>query len=301
MSPNDAAIAVDGLCKSFAGKPAVSGVSLAVRFGEIFGFLGPNGSGKTTTMRMLCGLLLPDAGSGRCLGFDIVRQAAAIKQRIGYMSQRFSLYDDLTVRENLQFVCRIYGLDNGEANIEQALVEHGLEPYAGIQAGMLSGGWKQRLALAAALLHEPELLILDEPTSGIDPEARRSFWHIVRQLAARGLPILVSTHYLDEVEQYCDRMAYILGGRLLVQGSLDEVLRASGLTTLRVTPPTPELAVDIAGLPGVAQVMETSEALFVSGEDGALLSASLGSLTGIEAQQVRPRLEDVFMHLAGRG
>jgi ABC-2 type transport system ATP-binding protein len=227
---NDIVIDVEGLKKSFKGKPAVKGVSLKVRRGDIFGFLGPNGSGKTTTIRMICGLLTPDAGQGRCLGYDLRKESARIKQNVGYMTQRFSLYEDLTVRENLDFVARMYGLPGRKRAVDEALERLGLKDRQGQLAGTLSGGWKQRLALAACLIHRPGLLLLDEPTAGVDPKARRDFWDQIHELAAEGVTTLASTHYMDEAE-HCNKLAYIAAGELLTEGGPEEIVAGSGLVT----------------------------------------------------------------------
>ena len=227
-------IAIKNLSKSFRGKPAVNGISLEVRKGEIFGFLGPNGSGKTTTIRMICGLLIPDGGEGNCLGFDILTQSYQIKKEVGYMPQRFSLYEDLSIYENLDFIARIYGMSHVKQRVEQSLKDLGLYHRREQLAGTLSGGWKQRLALAAALLHEPKLLLLDEPTAGVDPRARRDFWDHIHSLSEAGITTLVSTHYMDEAER-CHRLAYIVDGDLLVTGTADEIIAASNLVTWEVT------------------------------------------------------------------
>ena len=229
---NDAPLVIDvrGINKRFGTKHVVKDLALQVRQGEIFGFLGPNGSGKTTTIRMLCGLLQPDEGEGRCLGLDIRTQARQIKRRVGYMTQRFGLYDDLSIAENLDFVARAYGMADRRALVQRTLDRLGLATRRTQLAGTLSGGWKQRLALAACMLHQPELLLLDEPTAGVDPSARRDFWQQIHALAADGLTVLVSTHYMDEAER-CHRLAYISYGRLLATGSADEVVRQSGLNT----------------------------------------------------------------------
>jgi ABC-2 type transport system ATP-binding protein len=225
------AIDVSGLHKSFNGVAAVINVALQVKRGEIFGFLGPNGSGKTTTLRMLCGLLTPDSGRGHCLGYDILSAADQIKKQVGYMTQRFSLYEDLTIYENLNFVARIYQIKNREIRIRETLDALGLQARAKQLAGALSGGWKQRLALAAALLHDPQLLLLDEPTAGVDPKARRDFWNQIQQLATQGITTLVSTHYMDEAER-CHRLAYIAHGHLLMQGTAQTIIADSGLNNL---------------------------------------------------------------------
>ncbi len=206
------AIEAEGLTKSFAGRKVVDNLTMRVERGRIHGFLGPNGSGKTTTIRMLCGLLTPNSGRGSCLGYDIRTQQNEIKRRVGYMTQRFSLYGDLSIRENLEFVARIYGLAHPVQAAREAIVRLGLEKRAEQLAGELSGGWKQRLALAACILPGPALLLLDEPTAGVDPKARRDFWDEIHSLAAQGLTVLVSTHYMDEAER-CHEIAYIADGR----------------------------------------------------------------------------------------
>ena len=213
-------IEVEGLTKSFNGRTVVKGLTMQVRKGLIYGFLGPNGCGKTTTIRMLCGLLTPDSGRGTCLGYDILTQSAAIKRHVGYMTQRFSLYADLSIRENLEFVARVYGLAKPRAAARAAIERLGLGNRADQLAGELSGGWKQRLALGACILPSPQLLLLDEPTAGVDPKARRDFWDEIHALAHEGLTVLVSTHYMDEAER-CHEIAYIAYGELLAQGTVD--------------------------------------------------------------------------------
>ena len=225
------AIDVRGLCKRYGGRAVVDQVDLQVQRGRICGFLGPNGSGKTTTIRMLCGLLTPDAGSGTCLGLDLRAQAAAIKRQVGYMTQKFGLYDDLSIRENLDFVARLFELRNRRVEVDAALARLGLEARQRQLAGTLSGGWKQRLALAACLLHHPQLLLLDEPTAGVDPKARREFWDQIHQLAAEGITVLVSTHYMDEALR-CDQLCYIAYGRVLAQGTAAQIIAAAGASDL---------------------------------------------------------------------
>jgi ABC-2 type transport system ATP-binding protein len=237
VSEPDFAIDVRGLTKRFGGRTVVDDVAIRVQRGEICGFLGPNGSGKTTTIRMLCGLLEPDAGEGHCLGLDIRRDARRIKRRVGYMTQRFGLYEDLSIQENLDFVARAYGMPTGRAGA-RCLGRLGLEARRRQLAGTLSGGWKQRLALAACMLHEPELLLLDEPTAGVDPKARRDFWQQIHALAASGLTVLVSTHYMDEAER-CHRLAYISYGKLLATGTAEDVIAARGAADLGTARPAP--------------------------------------------------------------
>ena len=228
------AIEVRGLSKSFGGREVVHDLSMQVKRGSIYGFLGPNGSGKTTTIRMLCGLLTPDSGEGFCLGYDIRRDADKIKRQVGYMTQRFSLYQDLSVRENLEFVARLYGLSDARGAARDMIERIGLKGREEQLAGELSGGWKQRLALGACTLPNPQLLLLDEPTAGVDPKARRDFWNEIHALAAEGLTVLVSTHYMDEAER-CHEIAYIAYGHLLAHGTVDEVIAKSALSTYTVT------------------------------------------------------------------
>src|SRR6266849_4852336 len=262
------AIDVTGLCKSFEGKRVVDDFGIQVPRGTIYGFLGPNGSGKTTTIRMLCGLLTPDSGTGTCLGFDLRKEQAAIKRRVGYMTQRFSLYEELSIEENLNFIARVYAVPQRRQAVAESLEDLGLSQRSGQLAGTLSGGWKQRLALAACLIHRPELLLLDEPTAGGDPKARREFWDQIHDLAARGLTVLVSTHYMDEAER-CHRLGYIAYGRLLAQGTAEEIVRRSGLTTWEVAGAgVAALANELRKRPGIDMVVPFSTALHVSGIDG---------------------------------
>ncbi|MBB2485003.1 ABC transporter ATP-binding protein [Mitsuaria sp. WAJ17] len=299
---SSAAIDVRGLSKSFGGRRVVDQVDIRVERGRICGFLGPNGSGKTTTIRMLCGLLHPDAGEGQCLGLDIRRDSALIKRRVGYMTQRFGLYEDLTIEENLDFVARAYGIDRRQDRVRDALVSLGLEGRRRQLAGPLSGGWKQRLALAACMLHEPELLLLDEPTAGVDPKARRDFWAQIHRLADQGLTVLVSTHYMDEAER-CHQLAYISYGRLLATGTASEVIEQSGLLTWSVEGPA---------LRAVHEALAGSEpwlcapfgtVLHVSAPRGADLPQWLDQHLpdhGCEVQPIPTGLEDVFIALTDR-
>ncbi len=293
------AIDVRGMTKRFGELTAVNHVDLQVRSGEICGFLGPNGSGKTTFLRMLCGLLRPDGGQGTCLGFDIRTQSPEIKRRVGYMTQRFSFYEDLSIEENLDFVARLYGVPRRREAVARSLETLGLTARRLQLAGELSGGWKQRLALAACMIHDPELLLLDEPTAGVDPKARRDFWEEIHRLAARGLTVLITTHYMDEAER-CHRLAYLAYGNLLTRGTVDEVIRSAGLTTWEVTGPELwELAEKLRGLPGIEQVVAFGNTLHVSGRDPARLRASLNPwMTGAHRwQPVESGLEDVFIGL----
>ena len=295
----DFVIDVQGITKRFGHRTVVNNIPMQVRRGEIYGFLGPNGSGKTTFLRMLCGLLRPDGGSGRCLGFDIRSESGEIKKNIGYMTQRFSFYEDLTIEENLDFIARIYGVPERKTAMEKSLEQLGMTARRSQLAGTLSGGWKQRLALSACLIHGPQLLLLDEPTAGVDPKARRDFWEEIHQLAAGGLTVLITTHYMDEAER-CHRLAYIAYGNLLARGSVAEVVKAAGLTTWEITgPDLPELAAKIRGKPGVEQIVAFGTTLHVSGRDAARLRESVSPwMTGTYRwQQSQSGLEDVFISL----
>ncbi len=300
---SDVAIDVRGLTKSFGAKKVVDNLTLRVERGHIQGFLGPNGSGKTTTIRMLCGLLTPDAGEGRCLGYDIRRQQDEIKRYVGYMTQGFSLYRDLTIRENLEFVARIYGLEAPEDAAQDALERLGLVARADQLAGELSGGWKQRLALGACILPGPSLLLLDEPTAGVDPKARRDFWDEIHHLATQGLTVLVSTHYMDEAER-CHEIAYIANGRLLVSGAIPEIIAGAGLSTWVVTGEGLDaLADELKVQPGVDMVARFGAALHVGGRDVAAMEGIARRYSADGAQRWardEPTLEDVFIDLMTR-
>jgi ABC-2 type transport system ATP-binding protein len=292
------AIEVRGLTKRYGKRAVVDHIDLAVPRGRIVGFLGPNGSGKTTTIRMLCGLLTPDEGSGTTLGLDLRTRAPEIKRRVGYMTQRFSLYEDLSIEENLDFIARVYAVRDRKRRVREGLERLGLSARAKQLAGSLSGGWKQRLALAACLLHSPELLLLDEPTAGVDPKARREFWDQLHALAAQGITVLVSTHYMDEAER-CHRLAYIAYGKLLAQGTADEVVRQSGLHTWEVS------GEDLAGLadelrarPGIEMVAAFGSALHASGTDAEALRAGIAPFRdrpGTSWREVPAGLEDAFI------
>jgi ABC-2 type transport system ATP-binding protein len=299
MAETSPVIDVQNLTKSFAGKTVVNNLSLQVAPGEIYGFLGPNGSGKTTFIRMLCGLLRPDSGSGFCLGYDVLAESEKIKESIGYMAQRFSLYDDLSVRENLIFMGQIYGIKNLRAEVNEILERMKLTPFADQLAGTLSGGWKQRLALAACLLHRPRLLLLDEPTAGVDPKARRDFWDDIYTLAADGVTSLISTHYMDEAER-CHRLAYLAYGNLLTSGTAAEVVRSSGLTTWSLSGRNVhELAPRLRSLAGVEQVVPFGNTLHISGHDAEQLERSLQPFVNGEftSQKTDANLEEVFISL----
>ncbi len=294
------AIDVQGLTKSFSGRKVVDNFSIQVPRGQVWGFLGPNGSGKTTTIRLLCGLLSPDSGSGTCLGYDILRESALIKRHAGYMTQKFSFYEDLSIRENLDFVARIYAMDNRAQVVDQAIEQLGLKQREQQLAGTLSGGWKQRLALAACILHRPQLLLLDEPTAGVDPQARRDFWEEIHQLAAQGMTVLVSTHYMDEAER-CDRIVYLAYGTILARGTVSEVVAKSNLHTWIVSGADVKgLAAEFGAVPGVDQVSVFGVTLHVSGADAALLEAGIAPLRQRPEfvwEKSSPSLEDVFIQL----
>src|SRR4051812_6102636 len=303
MTTPDIAIEVEGLSKSFNGREVVHDLSMQVRRGSIYGFLGPNGSGKTTTIRMLCGLLTPDKGRGTCLGYDILTETDKIKLQVGYMTQRFSLYQDLSVRENLEFVARLYDVPD-PVGAARAMVERlGLKGREQQLAGSLSGGWKQRLALGACTLPNPKLLLLDEPTAGVDPKARREFWNEIHALAAQGLTVLVSTHYMDEAER-CHEIAYIAYGTLLTHGTVEQVVAESKLLTYTVSGDgLPKLSTDLTGKPGVDSVAPFGTSLHVSGRDPQALEAAIAPYRNdpkLHWTRSEPSLEDVFIDLMGR-
>ncbi len=299
----DIVIDVAGLTKTFGARTVVKDLTLQVRRGQIYGFLGPNGSGKTTTIRMLCGLLTPDGGAGTCLGYDIRTQSHLIKRRVGYMTQRFSLYQDLSIRENLEFVGRVFGLENPRDAAREAIDRLGLGGRENQLAGELSGGWKQRLALGACILPRPDLLLLDEPTAGVDPKARRDFWNEIHDLSAQGLTVLVSTHYMDEAER-CHEIAYIAYGELLAHGPVDEVVRAAGLQTWRVSgEDLHSLAAALTHLPGLELVAPFGASLHVGGRDHAAVEAAIAPWRNDPRYVWRadePTLEDVFIDLMSR-
>jgi ABC-2 type transport system ATP-binding protein len=297
---SDIAIDVHGLTKSFDGRVVVRDLSMQVKRGTIYGFLGPNGSGKTTTIRMLCGLLTPDKGEGTCLGYDIRTQADEIKRHVGYMTQRFSLYQDLSVRENLEFVARLYGIADPVDAARKMIERLGLQGRGRQLAGELSGGWKQRLALGACTLPDPQLLLLDEPTAGVDPKARREFWNEIHALAGEGLTALVSTHYMDEAER-CHEIAYIAYGKLLTHGTVDQVIESSHLTTYTVTGSgLTHLGAELDGRQGIDTVAPFGASLHVSGRNEATLEAAIAPYRGkktLKWVRTEPSLEDVFIGL----
>lgn len=301
-TPDSKELAIDikNLSKSFAGKFAVNHIDLKVHAGEIFGFLGPNGSGKTTTIRMICGLLTPDTAEGTCLGYDILKQSYDIKKQVGYMSQRFSLYEDLSIYENLDFIGRIYSVDHLKERVEKSLESLGLQHRSQQLAGALSGGWKQRLALAAALLHEPKLLLLDEPTAGVDPKARRDFWDHIHLLGGQGITALVSTHYMDEAER-CHRLAYIMNGNMMITGTVDEIIKKSHLITWSVSGQhLPTLARRLREFSREWQVAAFGTSLHVTFSADSTLEEKISQFQSDEWhwEKSAPTLEDVFVNLS---
>ncbi|WP_280153139.1 ABC transporter ATP-binding protein [Piscinibacter sp. XHJ-5] len=293
------AIDVRGLTKRYGQRTVVDDVALQVRTGRICGFLGPNGSGKTTTIRMLCGLLTPDGGHGTCLGLDIVKQGYEIRRQVGYMTQKFGLYDDLSIRQNLDFVARLFELPQRDQAVDRALERLGLVERQHQLAGALSGGWKQRLALAACLIHEPRLLLLDEPTAGVDPKARRDFWDEIHRLAAQGITVLVSTHYMDEAER-CHELVYIAYGRTLARGTEREIIEQAGLTVWAVEGDEVSALVEpLKTAPGVQSVAAFGSSLHVAGRDAALLEQAIEPhrRAGLRWHRTEANLEDVFISL----
>ncbi len=296
------AIDVRGLRKEFGDKVAVEGLDLQMPRGEVWGFVGPNGSGKTTSIRMICGLLKPTGGEGQCLGFDVRTQASAIKRQVGYMTQKFSFWTDLTIRENLEFVARLYLMDDIAGVVDRTLAGLGLQDRQHQLAGALSGGWQQRLALAAVTMHGPQLLLLDEPTAGVDPQARRDFWDQIHRLTGDGgVTALVSTHYMDEAER-CDRIVYLANGRLVIEGTVADIIARSGLVTFRAEGDrVRHLAARLRGKPGVEHTAYFGAALHASGRDRTRLERAVHETSGagVAWQEVRPNLEDAFIALAG--
>ena len=303
MSDAPLAIDVQGLTKRYGGRAVVDHVDLQVREGRICGFLGPNGSGKTTTIRMLCGLLTPDEGTGTCLGLDIRKQAPDIRRQVGYMTQKFGLYDDLSIRENLEFIARLYELKDRQRAVDDTLKQLCLVERQQQVAGSLSGGWKQRLALAACLMHEPRLLLLDEPTAGVDPKARRDFWDEIHRLAARGITVLVSTHYMDEAER-CHELCYIAYGKTLARGTERDIIEQAGLTVWAVSGErASELVEPLKAAPGVLSVAAFGNSLHVAGQDAAQIEQAIAQYRqqpGLQWKQADANLEDVFISLIGR-
>ena len=301
---SDLAIDVRGLVKRFGNKTAVDGVDIQMPRGEVWGFLGPNGSGKTTTIRMICGLLKPTEGTGTCLGYDIETESAKVKAHTGYMTQKFSFWTDLTIRENIEFVARLYQMPNLKSRVDETLEKLGLTDRQHQVAGALSGGWKQRLALAAVTMHEPKLLLLDEPTAGVDPQARRDFWDEIHRLSTEGVTVLVSTHYMDEAER-CDRIVYLANGKLVTKGRVTDIITTSGLITFRAEGDGVRRAASaLEGQPGIEHVAYFGAALHASGTDRGQLEQALkqNQMQNLDWVEVRPSLEDAFIALmAGAG
>jgi ABC-2 type transport system ATP-binding protein len=298
MKNGEAIIEVQGMTKRFGELVAVDHVDLTVRAGEIYGFLGPNGSGKTTFLRLLCGLLRADDGSGKVLDYDVIEESEAIKRDVGYMTQRFSFWEDLTIEENLDFVARMYGVKNRRQTVRESVEDLGLAERKKQLAGELSGGWKQRLALAACLIHRPKLLLLDEPTAGVDPKARRDFWEEIHRLAGKGLTFLITTHYMDEAER-CHRLAYISKGKLLAHGTADQVVAHVGLTTWSVSgPDLARLIEELRGQPGI-QAVAFGNALHVSSTDAAALERAIAPFRHppYDWRQIPSGLEEAFISL----
>jgi ABC-2 type transport system ATP-binding protein len=303
MNKTGYAIDVRHMTKIFGDAKAVDDVSLRVPRGKIYGFIGPNGSGKTTTIRMICGLMTPDEGEGTCLGYNVRTESEKIRKKVGYMTQKFSFWDDLTIKENLDFVAEMFGLDRPVDRVKKALEEIGLDSRAKQLAGTLSGGWKQRLALAACILHEPELLLLDEPTAGVDPKARREFWDELHRRAAAGLTVLVSTHYMDEAER-CHAIIYIAHGKLIAEGTVDQVVRDAGLTTWSVRgPDLSDLMRKIERNPAITTVAPFGDSLHISGTDPRALQGALAPYQALKEyrwEKIDPLLEDAFIHYMSR-
>jgi ABC-2 type transport system ATP-binding protein len=299
-------VEVQNLEKRFGTFRAVAGISFSVRRGEIFGFLGPNGAGKSTTIRMLCGLLAPSGGTGRVAGFDIVRDTEKIKTRIGYMSQKFSLYDELTVEENIDFYSGIYRLQKNKKAERKAWVLEmaGLREHRGSRTGELSGGWKQRLALGCAVLHEPPILFLDEPTSGVDPNSRRQFWDLIYTMSERGVTVFVTTHYMEESE-YCDRLGIIYRGELIALGTPRELkTKHMPEAVLDIDCPRPSDAMAILEkLPAVKEVALFGKGLHAVATDAAAAERAIrdaleaNHFTPAHIERITPTLEDVFVSL----
>ncbi len=302
MSNEDFVIDVKNVNKSFDGRKVVNNFSLQVKRGEIYGFLGPNGSGKTTSIRMICGLLTPDSAEGSVLGFDVLQETETIKLHVGYMTQKFSLYEDLSIYENLDFIARIYGIQNRKQRVLQSIDELGLLERKKQLAGELSGGWKQRLALAAALLHDPQLLLLDEPTAGVDPNARRAFWDHIHLLSTKNITTLVTTHYMDEAER-CNRIAYLAYGNLLAKGTISQVIDQVNLVTFKVSGKNlAHLSQQLKNLDAIEQVITFGEVLHISGKNKILMEQSFKPFVDSDHrfEQIPTNLEDTFIHLVSQ-
>lgn len=296
-------IDVKNLTKSFDKQVVVNHIDLLVEKGEVFGFLGPNGSGKTTTIRMLCGLLTPDTGEGTCLGYDVIRQSDQIKRQVGYMTQKYSFYTDLSIEENLDFIARIYGVEQRKAKIEETLEEFNMSNRRRQLTGHLSGGWKQRVALAACLIHQPQLLLLDEPTAGVDPIARREFWDKIHQLSEQGVTIFVSTHYMDEAER-CTRLAYLSSGNLLVTGKVSDVIAKTQLKTWEIAGViTTPLLRKVKQIEGVTQAALFGNHIHICGEDVKNIEKKLRDFTEkhhLSWKRIETTLEDAYINLVSK-
>ncbi|HMG87718.1 MAG TPA: ABC transporter ATP-binding protein [Terracidiphilus sp.] len=301
-----AVIAADHLTIRFGAFTAVNDVSFEVGKGELFGFLGPNGSGKTTIIKALCGLLRPSEGTGHILGMDIRKDAAEIRRHVGYMSQKFGLYEDLTVAENISFYAGVYGLDANQAAARTREVQAltGIEPYMNRRAGQLSGGWKQRLALACAIIHSPEVVFLDEPTAGIDPVARRALWDLLFQLSGQGVTFFVTTHYMDEAER-CGRVGYIYQSKLIAIGTVAELQKLpdanpAGTSRIQISVPNPSELLDrIRHLPGVREATVFGHTIHALAETDKLEQLR-AQLPQAHIETIESSLEDVFVSLTYR-
>ncbi|MBC2881700.1 ABC transporter ATP-binding protein [Campylobacter sp. Marseille-Q3452] len=297
---DDYAIDVRGLTKKFGKKIITDGVDIRVKKGSVCGFLGPNGSGKTTTIRMLCGLLKPDGGSGSCLGYEFRGQSEAIRLKTGYMTQKFGWYDDLSVKENLEFIARLFAVKNQKAAVNQILDRLDLAPRQNHLAGSLSGGWKQRLALAMCLVHGPELLLLDEPTAGVDPKARREFWDIIHGLAQDGITVLVSTHYMDEAER-CHELIYIAYGKILARGTQADIIAGYDLNVWQLSGDRAGEAASLLGSNAALSVSAFGNGYHVTAKDEAALQDAVKGLAipqdELSLIPIKASLEDVFIHL----
>jgi ABC-2 type transport system ATP-binding protein len=293
-------IDVTGLTKTFNQRVVVNQLNLQVKKGEVFGFLGPNGSGKTSTIRMLCGLLTPDAGQGTCLGYNILTESASIKQHVGYMTQKYSFYTELSVEENLKFIAQVYGILDAKASIEDVMHNMGLTARRAQLTGQLSGGWKQRVALAACLLHKPALLLLDEPTGGIDPIARREFWDTIHTLSEQGVTTLMATHYMDEAER-CTRLIYLAHSNVIVNGTVDEVIASTHLNTWEISGDVTTLLLQcVKQIKGVSQVALFGRRIHLCGQDKLKIENQLNYLAqknAIKWRAIAPTLEDAFIAL----
>ena len=293
-------IAVKDLVKNFGSLCAVDKVSLQVNQGDVFGFLGPNGSGKTTTIRLLCGLMTADSGSGHCLGYDIIKESHLIKNQVGYMPQYFSLYKDLTIYDNLKFVAKLYGVENYEDKIKNVMDDFSMTSRKNQFAKNLSGGWKQKLTLAACLVHSPKLLLLDEPTAGIDPRSRRDFWDIIYDLAKDGITTLVTTHYMDEAQR-CNRLAYISFSKLVIDGTEEYIIKTIGLKTYNLSGDISGISQDLRKYEEI-DVIAFGRSLHISSKNYILLKEVLSPYEkrdNLKIEQIESTIEDAFINMVG--